>query len=137
MPKKKRVPIGTTSHYMTNAKRRKVSCSKPTGITVPKQTITWSTCGRCHARILNTDVIGFCCGQSDHLIVLPRYPEPLERLLTIEREVQKQSRKYNNAFAFSAVACTGTEGFHRIANGPSNGIVHGQVYQRMPNGNTS
>ena len=100
---------------------------------LPKKAFIWTTCPRCFADVLSNDPKGFCCGNHT-LIELPTNPNDLQQLLLTDKELQRNCRKYNNTFAFSAIGTTPTNGLSRIPDGPSNLILHGQIYHRMPNG---
>ena len=94
--------------------------------------VHWVTCPRCKAKITDSESRGFCCGigsaKAPDVVGMPYLPSQLEQLYTTSKELQTQSRKYNNLFSMSAV---GTTGGFELLNGPCNLILSGRTFHRL------
>ena len=94
------------------------------------------TCATCHAEVINTESLGFCCGRGSNsqpqVLEMPTVPDDLMELYIESLELQLHSRKYNNAFSMSAI---GTTGSFEIFKAPCNSILTGKTYHRMLPGN--
>ena len=89
-------------------------------------------CPRCGSLLFCSDPRSLCCGNTlrnpEILIHLPRVPLEWDGMFRSALFGQR-CRRYNNYFAFSAIAAT--HGIERVPGGPSNLILHGKTYHRI------
>ena len=91
-----------------------------------------SKCLRCGSLLFCSDPRSLCCGNTlrnpEILIQLPRVPLEWDGMFRSALFGQR-CRRYNNYFAFSAIAAT--HGIERVPGGPSNLILHVTVSREI------
>src|SRR5947209_8205945 len=86
-------------------------------------------CGYCGALLLQVEQLNFCCQRGrDVLEPLPPYPLAFKSYVQSHRtQINSQSRKVNNLFAFSSL---GVEGEFKDLGRPANVILSGRTYHQ-------